>query len=254
VRPSVLVTRPLPDALDWVRALRAQGHAAQALPLLAIEAQIAPRWPQQPARWRALMFVSGNAVRHFFARPRPGGVLQAQHIWAPGPGTVRTLLAHGIAPRRITSPPPHAAQFDSEALWHVVQGQIRPGDAVLIVRGSHMDAAEESSGAGRDWLAARLREAGAQVAFVAVYRRTLPAWSAAQQRTARRCAADGSVWLLSSGEAVRHLQQLVPGQNWQHARALATHARIACAAARLGFGHIDSCRPTLQDVAGKLAR
>jgi len=250
--PHILVTRPLPDACAWVAALRAHGHQAQALPLLAIQ----PRVPQLRGgctSYRAVMFVSGHAVQHFFATPALLSALGGDaRIWAPGPGTVRALLAHGIAPQRIDSPADDAAQFDSEALWSRVQGRIRPGDSVLIVRGDSSAASGNAAGTGRNWLAARLLERGARVACIAVYQRTLPVWSTAQQQAARRAASDGSLWVFSSAEAVANLQRLVPGQPWQQARALATHARIACAAARLGFGRVSACRPTLAQLLASI--
>jgi len=256
--PHILVTRPLPDACAWVAALRAHGHRAQALPLLAIQ----PR-ALQPCNgytgYRAVMFVSGHAVQHFFATPALLSALDGDaRVWAPGPGTVRALLAHGVAPQRIDSPADDAAQFDSEALWSRVQGCIRPGDSVLIVRGDSSAAREvpipngNTAGSGRNWLAARLLERGARVACIAVYQRMLPVWSAVQQQAARRAASDGSLWVFSSAEAVANLQQLVPGQSWQQARALATHARIACAAARLGFGRVSACRPTLEQLLASI--
>jgi uroporphyrinogen-III synthase len=109
-----------------------------------------------------------------------------------------------------------------------------------------------TAGAGRDWLAARLREAGAQVEMLAVYQRELPAWDAAQTALARLAADDGSLWLLSSAESVANLQQLLPGQSWQKARALATHERIAAQAKQLGFGYVKQCRPALEDVVASI--
>src|SRR5260370_16310649 len=77
---------------------------------------------------------------------------------------------------------------------------------VLIVRGDSQAGAPRTvpatAGAGRDWLAARLREAGAQVEMLAVYQRELPAWDAAQTALARQAADDGSLWLLSSAQSV----------------------------------------------------
>jgi len=127
---------------------------------------------------------------------------------------------------------------------------------VLIVRGDSQAGASRTvpatAGAGRDWLAARLREAGAQVEMLAVYQRELPAWDAAQTALARLAAEDGTLWLLSSAESVANLQQLLPGQSWQKARALATHERIAAQAKQLGFGYVKQCRPALEDVVASI--
>src|SRR5439155_1658691 len=72
----------------------------------------------------------------------------------------------------IGEPPPDAAQFDSEALWERLAARDWRGAPVLVVRGD----------GGRDWLAQRLRERGAQVAFVAAYHRAAPRFDAAQRQ------------------------------------------------------------------------
>ena len=261
--PRVLVTRPVHDGAPWVAALRAQGIAAHALPLLEIapitDPALAQRLEQARTHWAsyaAVMFVSGNAVQHFF-EPNQAQTLiqQAQaaintRVWAPGPGTLAALRGAGLAAARIDGPAPGAAQYDSEALWQQVAAQIGPGARVLIVRGTCEPA--RTGGQGRDWLAAQLAGAGARVDFVAAYRRSAPRWSAAQQHLARAAAADGSLWLLSSREALAHLRALLPHQPWQGAAALATHPRIAAAAHAAGFGRVHESRPTLDDVAASI--
>ncbi|AVP58375.1 uroporphyrinogen-III synthase [Pulveribacter suum] len=261
--PRALVTRPAHDAAQWVRDLAAQGVVAQALPLIGIRSVAAPVLAQalQQARaaapgYRALMFVSGNAVTHFF-EPNVALALTGQapaaintRAWAPGPGTVQALLAAGMPAARIDAPPASSAQFDSEALWPVVAPQLKAGDCVLIVRGASAPAAP--GGSGREWLAARLAEAGVQVDFVAAYERCAPALDASALALARQGAQDGSLWLLSSSEALAHLAQALPGQDWQRARALATHPRIAQAARATGFGQVHECRPALADVAASI--
>ena len=263
--PRVLVTRPAHDAAAWVDALQAHGMRAQALALMAIgpcrgegarQALLAARATlYEDCGYRAVMFVSGNAVQHFLgATPAP--LPAATRAWTPGPGTAQALLALGIPAGQIDGPPPDAPQFESETLWRRVHAQIRPGDRVLIVRGDSPATSPArvapTAGAGRDWLAARLREAGAQVELLAVYQRELPAWDAAQRQLARQAATDGSVWLLSSSESVANLQQLMPGQSWQQARALATHERIAAQAKHMGFGYVKQCRPALEDVVASI--
>jgi len=261
--PRAIVTRPAHDAAQWVRDLGAQGIAAQALPLIAIRTVAHPSLAQalQQARaaasgYRALMFVSGNAVTHFFETNKaPALAGQAPpaidtRAWAPGPGTVQALLAAGVPAARIDAPPASSAQFDSEALWPVVAPQLHAGDRVLIVRGASAPAAP--GGSGREWLAARLAETGVQVDFVAAYERCAPALDAPALALAREAAQDGSLWLLSSSEALAHLVQAMPGQDWQQARALATHPRIAQAARAAGFGHVHECRPPLADVAASI--
>jgi uroporphyrinogen-III synthase len=90
------------------------------------------------------------------------------------------------------------------------------------------------------------------VSTVLAYRRVAPQWSDAERANAAQAAADGSVWLFSSSEAVAHLRRLLPTQSWQQARAVATHGRIAQAAEQAGFGVVHVSRPTLEDVVASI--
>lgn len=270
MRARILVTRPQHDAQPWVSALQSRGLQAVALPLLAIgpcsdpAAQQALSTARQaaltPGHYRAVMFVSGNAVQYFFESNQPlvhdsyRLLAPDTRAWTPGPGTARALLAAGMPAHQIDGPAADAVQFESESLWQSVQGQIRPGDRVLIVRGDSPapDTTPTTQGAGREWLAVRLREAGAQVELLAVYQRLLPQWTPEQFDLARAAAADGSLWLLSSSEAVANLQQLLPAQDWRQGLALTTHARIAAKAQSAGFGRVLQSRPMQDDVIASI--
>lgn len=250
----VVVTRPQREAQDWVQALQQAGHQAWALPLIAIAPAPAPAAVQQAwrqlERYQAVMFVSANAVEGFHAA-RPAGAPPLAQAWATGPGTVKALRLAGLADAQIVAPAADAPQFDSEALWALVGPRLAAGARVLIVRGA--DAAGRSSaGAGRDWFAAQVQAAGGTVELLASYRREPPALDAAQRQAAQAAAADGSVWLFSSSEAVRNLQAALPGQDWHRARALATHARIAEAARAAGFAEVRVSRPALADVRASI--
>ena len=265
----VIVTRPERDAPGWTLALQAKGFDALTLPLMAIYPPPDPlallaAWQRVLVGpgYRALMFVSGNAVEHFFSsKPAKAPVFHSQfaiktRAWAPGPGTARALLAAGVDAACIDSPSPKAGQFDSEALWAVVQQEVRAGDRVLIVRGTD-DAGEasriaEASGVGRDWLAHRLTEAGARVDYLVAYRRAAPQWDFEMRRQAQQAATDGSIWLFSSSEAVANLRTVLPDQHWSGARAVATHTRIAAAARQLGFGVVCESRPHISDVVASI--
>ncbi len=255
---AVLVTRPAAEAVRWQQALSARGFAARALPLIdiapATDTAALRAAGQRLADCMAVMFVSVHAVQHWFeqngAPAQSGSASNAieTRAWSPGPGTSRALLAHGWPADRLDEPAADAAQFDSEALWSRVQPQVQAGRRVLIVRGG--DAQGRS--AGRAWLADRLREAGVQVDEVVAYRRLPPVWSTAQQQQASAAAADGSVWVFSSSEAIANLGQLLPGRDWRAARAVATHPRIEQAARALGFGDVRASRPALDDVAASI--
>jgi uroporphyrinogen-III synthase len=291
----VVVTRPEREAAAWVQGLQAQGLSAVPLPLLAFGPpsdadSVARAWQALP-QCDAVMFVSPQAVHAFWeSRPRVDFKLnkplslgingesalvfadwpeQSAHIaaahrkgnatgprcWAPGPGTARALGEWGVPPACIDQPPAGAAQFDSEALWPVVQPSLRPGMQVLVVRGESDAAADgqaSGQGSGRDWLVRQCEAAGASVRFCAAYRRQSPQWGPGQLALAHQAVAAGAVWLLSSSESLGHLRRLLPTAAWGHATALATHPRIAQAARAFGFGHVWQSRPALADVAAQL--
>ena len=240
----VVVTRPAAQAATWVQSLAARGIAAVALPLI----DIAPPAdvPAVTAAWRTLasqrlaVFVSPNAAQAFFER-RPADV-----SWPPstraasvGPGTTQVLQGLGVPAVSIVEPAPESAQFDSESLWQRLGEEDWSAAKVLVVRGD----------GGRDWLADTLRERGAQVAFIAAYRRVAPRFQGEAARLldeAIRHPAE-HVWLFSSSEAIDHLVAARAGP-WSQARAIATHPRIAQRAREHGFGAVHASRPTLEAV------
>ena len=251
--PRVLVTRPAREAARWVRELGERGIDAHALPLIAIAPQpwggALARARKELGGYHAAMFVSANAARGFL-EPETEPALPAisTRAWSTGPGTTRALRQAGWPQGRIDAPPPGAAQLDSDALWALVRGQIRPGWRTLIVRGGN--AAGQP--AGRQWLADQLLAAGAAVEQVVAYRRAAPAFTAAERALAQSAAADGSAWLFSSSEAIANLLAALPGQDWSAATALATHPRIAQAAQAAGFGRVRAAPPALDAVAAAL--
>ncbi len=265
--PRLLLTRPLAQAQDWSERLAALGVPTLAFPLI----DIVPTEDAAPARraWADLhrqslvMFVSPNAVRHFFdQRPAamawPAGVLAA----TVGPGSAHALEAAGVPTGLIVQPPPEADSLDSEHLWPEIQRVAGPdwtGRAALMVRGD----------GGREWLGDRLREAGAQVEAVSVYRRQCPVLDTAGR--ARLASAldqpQDHVWLFSSSEAVGYLADMVgePASpecgtddakpvDWRRVRAVATHERIAARARSLGLVHVVLVRPDAAAVAEAFRR
>jgi len=110
------------------------------------------------------------------------------------PARRRAVRMPGCAPGRCAS-----VRFRSVVA--AVGMAVKPGQRVLIVRGSDGQNDSAVQGVGRDWFAKRVSEAGAAVDFVVSYRRARPHLDAAQLQLAREAAADGSVWLFSSSEA-----------------------------------------------------
>jgi len=246
---AVVLTRPLPEAERWAARLRARGIEALVLPLLAIgparDGAGLQRAAAEADRYAAVMFVSANAVQGFFAC---APAFDRARAWAPGPATREALRAVGVSDARIDAPAADAGQFDSESLWRQVGGQLGAGDRLLLVRGSDGDGRSQ----GRDWLAQQLAQRGVQVDTVVAYTRQPPQWSEAQRAAARRAASDDSLWLFSSSEAAGNLRQLLAGQDWSRARALATHPRIAAAVRALGFGDVQESRPDFEDVVASI--
>ena len=176
----VIVTRPAHDAAVWVDQLQVHGIKATPLPLIEIAAALgaADVLALQSARqnfatYAACMFVSGNAVEHFFSRfndhllpldqvirsqsaPEniakkfsPPSLPPHMRFLAPGPGTAQALQIAGVPAHQIDSPPPDAGQFDSAALWAVVGSRDWRGARVLLVRG-HTDDGPPAPDAAHD--------------------------------------------------------------------------------------------------------
>ena len=240
----LIVTRPAAQAHGWVQALQDLKVDACALPLLGIEPLDDTTALQ--ADWYGLgslamvMFVSANAVEHFFAA-RPAGVTWPLQLAAAstGPGTSAALRAAGV--QRIVQPAPEEGQFDSEALWRQLRDQAWSGSQVMIVRGEE----------GRSWLADTWRAAGAGVTMRVAYRRVAPRLSPAEQVLLQQAMARPAEhrWLFSSSEAVGHLQRLIPLAQWGSSAAMASHPRIAQAASDIGFGRVELVAPDPQAVA-----
>ena len=238
---TLIVTRPRQQCEGWLARLSALGVAAVALPLIEIlparePAAVTAAWAELPQVDLAV-FVSPNAVEQFFAAS-PGAPWPAHTLAAcVGPGSALALAAHGVPAGQIVQPAVDAASLDSEHLWE----QLAPcrdwvGARVLLLRGD----------GGREWLAERLAEAGAEVQAVTVYHRSGPRWDELEQARFAQVQArpEAYAWLFSSAEAVAHLQgRAGPGH-----RAIATHPRIADAARTAGFAPVVLARPAPEAV------
>lgn len=252
----VLITRPAREASQWVTALADTGYDAVALPLVDVAAAPDPAAlaavAQRLAGFDAAMFVSGNAVEHFFAsNTAVAQVFNASsaiktRAFATGPGTVAALLRCGAESSRIDAPGADSPQFDSEALWAVVGPRIVPGHKVLIVRGSAAGPDHAATeGQGRDWFARQVQGAGAQVEYAVAYQRVAVRLRGQALATAKAAAQDGAIWMFSSSQAIANLTASCPGQDWRQARAVVTHPRIGDAARHAGFGTVHESRPSL---------
>ncbi|MDD5325577.1 MAG: uroporphyrinogen-III synthase [Polaromonas sp.] len=278
----VIVTRPAREAERWVQQFQQGGVQAEALPLIEIapaqgaaNAQALRKALQMLDTYAACMFVSGNAVDHFFTQNSASvhdenghdainGIADQVAGWlppglrllAPGPGTVAALVAAGIPAGQIDAPAPDAGQFDSPALWDVIGQRDWQGRRVLVVRGENSSSTgATTTSKGRNWIARQWEAAGAQVDFVSVYQRRAPRLTNAQLELACAAGSDGSVWLFSSTEAVVNLasEPVLGAMNWRGARAVATHPRIVDAVRAAGWGVVVASRPAFEDIKDALA-
>jgi len=262
--PRVILTRAPDESKSWTEGLLAAGYEVVSLPLIKI--QLAPdpaviqAAVQQLSAYRAVMFVSAHAVAGFF-REMPKADVQKFHqlhtrAWVTGPGTRQALLARGIDASCIDAPAQDAQQLDSESLWQSAGHRLAAGDQVLIVRGTdeapYTPFSGPAAGMGRNWMAERIWQAGGEVDFVVTYARLKPRFTADEVRHVQQWAQDGSVWVLSSTQAVMNLQAALADQAWTHAIALATHPRIADAARQAGFVRVAECKPVLGELLSSL--
>jgi uroporphyrinogen-III synthase len=246
---QVLVTRPEPQASEWVQRLGELGVPAQALPLLHIGPAPDPEAIQNTfaglAAGDLVMFVSPNAVLQFFSAISTGRMSASwpTDVWAActGPGSAECLRSAGVPAERIVQPAP-GDRLDSESLWKQLHLQSWSGRRAWIIRGE----------GGRDWLAQKLADAGGDVRLVQGYSRGTAIWDARQQIVAQHAASHPGkwVWLLSSGEAVDALPGLISGQDWAGAWAFATHPRILNKAQAIGFQHVTLISPDVDAVVG----
>lgn len=243
--PLLLVTRPAEQAAGWVSKLRAQGLRAEALPLIAIgpapDAAALRQMLAALSPGALVMFVSPNAVQQSVAA-LGGGLIWPQGVRAAatGPGTVAALMEAGVPAGSIVSPPEAALQFDSEALWQLLQHEDWCGRQVRVVRGE----------GGREWFADTLRAAGAEVQLVQGYSRCAATLDEPGQALLQRALAHPADvrWLFSSSESIDHLMGLVPGADWSASQALVSHPRIAERALERGWRHVLLVPPGLDAI------
>ncbi|SDW94681.1 uroporphyrinogen-III synthase [Marinobacter mobilis] len=228
----ILVCRPEPEASRLTESLVAAGAAARALPLL--ERVALEETPQQRTLVQNLdQFHHVIAVSPYAARR----LLEVIDTWWPQPpvgirwygvgaGTARALETGGLSP----SWPAHGV--DSEALLAMPALNQVDGERVLLVRGEE----------GRELLQDTLRQRGADVSTLELYRRQCPA-RAEQQLPSVLSSFDPEAVVLLSGETLNNFIAL--GQNSDHTlyqRLLVVPvARVANQARELGFRH--TCIP-----------
>ena len=207
------------------RQIRSLGGQALLLPGLAL------RMPESPAQTRlaleqalqgdVLIFVSPSAVR-FAAQLSP--LKTHARIFAVGRATAKALQRHGLIAIVPTSPQ------NSEGLLALPALAALNGQCVALI----------GAPGGRDLLRHTLQARGAIVREMHVYRRVAPRLDR-RHLAPLRALPDTARMLLSSGEALRNLQQSLPGDVWQNllrAELIVSSARLAEAARAAGFTRI----------------
>jgi len=197
----VLLTRPAEESTALAASLSDAGIFSSSLPLLDIQPLAVT--PEQQAvfrnlgRYCAVIVVSKPAAR--LATQQLDQALPQLPWFSVGAATAQVLAEHGLNV--------HYPQTgdDSEALLQLPalrEAVARPGARVLILRGE----------GGRELLAQRLREQGASVDYLELYRRFLPAYEAGVLTQRIQLERLNGV-VVSSGQGFLHLQTLA-GADW----------------------------------------
>ena len=231
----LLLTRPADDCAALAETLAGQGIFGSCLPLL----EIAPLPVSENIRLAmarlpdcsAVIVVSKPAARIALELLDAQGAQSLAMPWfSVGAATAQILQARGLD---VYCP---ADGDDSEALLQLPrlrEAVAQPNSQVLILRGE----------GGRELLAERLRELGASVEYLELYRRELPAYAA--QVLPQRIAAERLNGLVvSSGQGFEHLRQMA-GDAWPSIARLPLFVpspRVAELARAAGAQTVVDCR------------
>ncbi len=231
--PMAILTRPARQSAWLAARLQQAGWTVCDWPALRLHTRETGVIPD-PAEFDLVMFVSGNAVRHFHEQRRRLGLPEwpgQVPVAVVGPASAEAAADLG---RNITvwQPPESDGHFDSEALWAtLLRAQFRP-ERVLIVRGG---AAGQPEGQGRTWLAERWQAQGARVCLHSAYERVPAAWPESRwHRLAEAVAQERRLhWLFTSAEGLEAVASQRGAADlaacWRGQRVIATHPRVAAA-------------------------
>jgi uroporphyrinogen-III synthase len=219
----IVITRPREQAKRLALRIEEAGGKSTLYPLLEIlpvtNTQSLRDSVARLAGFDLFIFISPNAVRYGIQAIQVAGVSPANLKFAAvGQGSASMLRELGIdkviAPRH---------KFDSEALLALPELQNVAGWRIAIFRGED----------GRELLGDTLKARGAQVEYVACYRRTKPRSSIEELLNAK---ADALV--ITSSEALNNLWEMASAPEREQLSAVTLfvpHQRIAEAARNLGW-------------------
>ena len=231
----LLLTRPVEDCAALARTLAACGIESSSLPLLEIEPLPLDDKGSALLRgvdlYQARIVVSKPAARSLLEHAARIGLQLPRTGWfTVGAASAQILQAQGL---EVISP---EQGDDSEALLTLAplrEAMNCDAARVLIVRGE----------GGRELLAERLAEQGANVDYLELYRRRMPSYPAG----ALVHRVDGehlNGLVVSSGQGLEHLQQLA-GSDWSRLARLTLFVpspRVADQARAAGALQVVDCR------------
>jgi uroporphyrinogen-III synthase len=222
----IVLTRPRDQATHLARLIEEAGGTVILFPLLEI-ASVADPQPLDALVARLnefdlAIFISPNAARYGMAAIRAQGALPPSlRIATIGQGSAGALRDLGV--RNIIVP---KDRFDSEALLALPELQKVHGWRVAIFRGED----------GRELLGDTLKARGAQVEYVACYRRLKP-----QENMAGLADTGADALTVTSSEALACLWDGLDEHRRKQLAAVplfVSHERIAAAARSLGWRQV----------------
>jgi len=226
---SVLVTRPAHQAGQLCGLIEQQGWCAIRFPTLEITALENKKISQQLRtlkQWHWLIFVSSNAV-NFALKANNGKIDSFNHcsIAAVGKATAKTLRSTGLSVDLVPE-----NDFNTEGLLATKEMNQIAGQNCLIIRGK----------GGRETLADSLRERGAKVDYMELYRRAIPV---ADDSIVREKLQQGCLRAITitSGDALKNLMAIISTELHDKLRAvplIVISNRIKALAKEIGFNTI----------------
>jgi uroporphyrinogen-III synthase len=252
MNPVVIVTRPAAAGERLHGRLIASGWDAVWCPAFDIgaapDARATSSLLQALPQFDLVVFVSPNAVRASLAlveQPWPKGVA----IGAVGEATAAAVRAELVLAAETPVIAPGGDAAGSEAFWAAWTDSGRAARRVLILRAQY----------GREWLAERFSEAGAEVEVLPVYTRTEHRLDASARTLLQRAMVEQrpSVAVFSSSEAVEALDRQLSAQDgaapWlRNGWALATHERIRERLLDAGYKRVEMTAADDEAVVARL--
>jgi uroporphyrinogen-III synthase len=206
---TVVVTRPRPEGEAFACALAVRGARAILFPTIEVHGvddfTVIDRELAQLAGYDWIVFTSAHGVAHTWSRLQEAAIPlpAAVHVAAIGPTTERALVRRGV---RVHTVPEH----HWGAALPVAMGDVHGSRVLLPI-----------ADIGREETAQGLRDAGAAVTEVAIYR-TLPTEVDAEGLAALRAGADAITF--TSPSTVRNFAALVGSET----PAVLERAVVAC--------------------------